>query len=217
MSDSRFDINSSVDRLMYVDGRGHLIGLPNRPGESSNATTGVPTDGLKGWAPGALFFNYKANPGTLYVNRGTYASSTWVLTPVSGDTLAALTVTALTATALTTPAYTNTGTETVAVGASTVALGTNFATAATLPAATAPHYPTTAADDTVGVAVHASDKVTGRRFFVGNGVSNKILKVYGPSGAVINGAAADAAFSSVSGKGVWMFCVSGSGNTWDAA
>jgi hypothetical protein len=213
MAISRFDIDSSVDRLMFVDGRGHLIGLPNRPGESSNTTTGVPTDGLKGWAPGALFFNYKANPGTLYVNRGTYASSTWVLTPVSGDTLAALTVTTLTSTTATITTLVDTK-ETAGVGASTAAAGNAVGNAGALPAGTAKIYPTTAADDTKGVVIDAADQVTGRVLLIGNGVSNKILKVYGPSGAVINGAAADAAFSSASGKGVIAACLSGSGNTW---
>jgi len=210
---SRFDIDAAVDRLMYVDGRGHLLGLPTQAA-SSNLTTGVPVNSIVGWAPGALFYNFKSNPGTLYVNTGTYLLSTWTQLPTSGSTIASLTVTALTATALTTPAYTNTGTETVAVGANTIALGTNSATAAALPAGTASVYPTTAADGTVGVIINAADKVTGRRIFIGNGVSNQILKVYGPTGAVINGAAADAAFSSVSGKGVWAVCLSGAGNTW---
>jgi len=47
---------------------------------------------------------------------------------------------------------------------------------------TASVYPTTAADDAVGVIIHANDKITGRTLFIGNGVSNKILKVYPPSG-----------------------------------
>jgi len=100
------------------------------------------------------------------------------------------------------------------VGASTAAAGSTVADATALPAGTASIYPTTGADDTKGVLLTASDKVTGRLLFIGNGVSNKILKVYGPSGAVINGAAADAAFSSASGKGVVICCLSGVGNTW---
>lgn len=100
------------------------------------------------------------------------------------------------------------------VGASTAGAGTTVADATALPAGTANVYPTTAADDTVGVKLTVSDQVTGRRVFIGNGVSNKILKVYGPSGAVINGGSADAAFSSASGKGVMMICLSGPGNTW---
>lgn len=108
----------------------------------------------------------------------------------------------------------NTGISTTSIGASTAALGTTVTDAAALPAGTANVYPTTAADDTVGVKFTASDQVTGRMVYVGNGVPNKILKVYGPSGAVINGASANAAFSSVSGKGVVAVCLSGAGNTW---
>lgn len=100
------------------------------------------------------------------------------------------------------------------IGASTAAAGTTTADAGVLPAATARIYPTSAADDTKGVRVNAADQVTGRTLWIGNGVSNKILKVYGPSGAAINGAAGDAAFSSVSGKGVIITCLSSGGNTW---
>lgn len=101
-----------------------------------------------------------------------------------------------------------------APGASTAAAGSTYSDAGALPAGTSDFYPTTAADDTKGVIINAADQVTGRRLFIGNGVSNKILKVYGPAGAVINGAAANTAFSSVSGKGVIIQCLSGSGNTW---
>jgi len=102
----------------------------------------------------------------------------------------------------------------VGIGASTAAAGSTYADAGALPAGTARVYPTTAADDTKGVIIDAADKVTGRTLFIGNGVSNKILKVYGPAGAVINGASANAAFSSAAGKGVIITCLSGSGNTW---
>lgn len=100
------------------------------------------------------------------------------------------------------------------IGASTIALGSTNADAAALPAGTASVYPTTAADDTVGVIVNAADKVTGRMLFIGNGVSNKVLKVYPVSGGTINGAAANAAFSSASGKGVVIMCLSSGDNTW---
>ena len=96
----------------------------------------------------------------------------------------------------------------------TAAAGTTTANAGALPAATATIYPTTAADGTKGVVIHTDDKVAGRMLFIGNGVSNRGLKVYPPSGGTINGAAADAAFSSVSGKGVLIVCLSVSGNTW---
>lgn len=100
------------------------------------------------------------------------------------------------------------------VGASTAAAGSTTLDAGVLPAGTAGVYPTTAADGTKGVRVHASDKVTGRMIWIGNGVSNQVLKVYAPSGGTINGAAADAAFSSVSGKGVMIYCLDATGNTW---
>lgn len=107
-----------------------------------------------------------------------------------------------------------TGPLTRGVGASTAAAGSTTSDAGVLPAATHGVYPTTAADGTKGVRIHADDKVTGRMLFIGNGVSNQVLKVYAPAGGAINGAAADAAFSSASGKGVLIVCLSSAGNTW---
>ncbi len=79
MAISRFDIGSGVDRLLKVDGQGHMIGLPTRPGTSSAATTGVPTDGIAGFATGALFLNFKGGVATaLYVNQGTNTSTNWL-------------------------------------------------------------------------------------------------------------------------------------------
>jgi hypothetical protein len=103
---------------------------------------------------------------------------------------------------------------TQAVGASTAAAGSTNADAGALPSATAYVYPTTAADGTKGVIISTADKVDGRVFFVGNGVSNQVLKIYPPSGGTINGAAANAAFSTASGKGALLVCLSASGNTW---
>jgi hypothetical protein len=100
------------------------------------------------------------------------------------------------------------------IGASTAAAGTTTTDAGVLPAGTATTYPTTAANGTTGVRINAADKVTGRMLFIGNGVSNQILKVYAPSGGTINGAAGDAAFSSVSGKGVVIQCLNSAANTW---
>lgn len=100
------------------------------------------------------------------------------------------------------------------IGASTAAAGSTTTDAGVLPAATATTYPTTASDGTKGVRVNVADKVLGRMLFIGNGVSNQIMKVYPPSGGTINGAGADVAFSSVSGKGVIMQCLSASSNTW---
>jgi hypothetical protein len=108
----------------------------------------------------------------------------------------------------------NLGKITIVPGTSTAAAGSTTADAGALPPPRARVYPTTAADDTKGVIVHSDDKVTGRVLMIGNGVSNKILKVYPPSGGTINGAAADVAFSSVSGKGVILVCLSSTSNTW---
>lgn len=99
------------------------------------------------------------------------------------------------------------------IGASTAAAGSTTTDAGVLPAATATTYPTTAADGTKGVRINAADKVTGRTLFIGNQVA-AILKVYPPSGGTINGASADVAFSSVSGKGVIIQCLSSGSNTW---
>ena len=103
---------------------------------------------------------------------------------------------------------------TITPGASTAAAGTAYTDAGALPAGTSSVYPTTAADDTKGVIISDSDKVTGRVLFIGNGVSNKILKVYPATGGTINGASANVAFSSASGKGVIAICLSSGSNTW---
>jgi hypothetical protein len=108
----------------------------------------------------------------------------------------------------------NNGVRNETAGASTAAAGSTTTDAGVLPAATHSVYPTTAADGTKGVRANASDKVTGRLILIGNGVANQILKVYAPSGGTINGGSADAAFVSVSGKGVILYCLSSAGNTW---
>lgn len=99
-------------------------------------------------------------------------------------------------------------------GISTAAAGTVTGDATVLPAGTGRTYPTTGADDIKGVRLDVADKITGRKVLIGNGVSNKILKVYPPTGGTINGAAADAAFSSVSGRGVFLQCLSSGANSW---
>lgn len=79
MATTRGDVQSGVDRDMFISGVGHMRGFPTRPGTSSTVTTGVPTDGIAGFAPGALFQNFKGGIGTLlYINRGTNTSATWV-------------------------------------------------------------------------------------------------------------------------------------------
>lgn len=100
------------------------------------------------------------------------------------------------------------------VGASSAAAGTTTTDATVLPAGTADVYPTTAADGTKGVRLHANELWTGRRIFIGNGVGNQILKVYPPTGGNINALGVDAAFSSASGKGVILICLSQGSNTW---
>ena len=78
MAVTRGDIQSGVDRDTFVVGVGHLRGFPTRPGFSSTAGSGVPTNGIGGFAPGALFFNFKGSVGSLlYVNTGTNISATW--------------------------------------------------------------------------------------------------------------------------------------------
>lgn len=102
-----------------------------------------------------------------------------------------------------------------AIGASTAAAGTVTGDATVLPAGTAEVYPTSAADGTKGVRLDASDNVTGRRLFVTN-TAAAILKIYPPTGGTINGGAANAAVSSVSGKGVILICIDGTAGTWAA-
>ncbi len=97
-------------------------------------------------------------------------------------------------------------------GVSTAAAGNDSTNYGALPAGTANLYPTTAADDTKGVGINAADNVTGREIRIANGVSNKILKVYPPTGGTINGAAANVAFSSASGKGVIIICTDSTAN-----
>ena len=99
MSISRLDLNSAEDRFLYVNGQGHMLGLPTKPGTSSAATTGVPTNSIQGFAPGAIFCNFKGAAGTaFYINVGTFASSQWVPSDLGGNGLATLTAaTSLTA------------------------------------------------------------------------------------------------------------------------
>lgn len=99
-------------------------------------------------------------------------------------------------------------------GASTAAAGTTTADAGVLPAGTSSVYPTTGADGTKGVRINIADKINGKMLFIGNGAAAATLKVYPPSGGTINGAAADAAFVSASGKGAVLVCLSSSANTW---
>lgn len=100
------------------------------------------------------------------------------------------------------------------IGASTSAAGSSTGDATALPAGTAAIYPTTAADDTTGVRIHASDKVSNRLILIGNGVVDKILKIYAPSGGTINGGSANTAYSTSAGRGAIVYCTSSGDNTW---
>jgi hypothetical protein len=78
MAVTRHDFQSGEDRAGFVPGIGFMYGFPTRSG-TSNATTGVPTNGVAGFAPGAIFQNWKGAVGSaLYVNVGTVSSATWV-------------------------------------------------------------------------------------------------------------------------------------------
>jgi len=101
-------------------------------------------------------------------------------------------------------------------GASTAAAGTTTTDAGVLPAATARLYPVTAADDTKGVRINVADLAEDRILFIANGVSNKILKIYPPTGGTINGASANSSWSTVSGGGGILVCTSVTSNTWYA-
>lgn len=78
MATSSLDIHSAVDRAMNYAGKGRLLGFPTSS-DTCSTTTGVPTNGKQGWAPGALWINFlSSGAGTcLYVNTGTFTSSTW--------------------------------------------------------------------------------------------------------------------------------------------
>lgn len=78
MAISRHDIQSPVDRDIVVAGQGSMRGWPTSPA-TSNSTTGVPTNGVAGFAKGALFHNFKGSVGSLlYINTGTVTSATWL-------------------------------------------------------------------------------------------------------------------------------------------
>lgn len=186
-----------------VGGAGALATVAGGAGGFTAASSGAAAAGAGGGVAitGAAGGNATAGTG----DGGAGGSIT--LTPGAGGTSAGGTAGAPGAIVLAGPV-------TQTVGGSTAAAGANSGNAGVLPAATGSVYPTTAADDTKGVRVNAADKVQGRTLLIGNGVSNKILNVYAPTGGTINGAAADAAFPSVSGKGVIIVCLSAAGNTW---
>ncbi len=78
MSNARHDYQSGEDKVGFMPGIGFMYGFPTRPGATSAATTGVPTNGVAGWGVGAIFQNFKGSIGSLiYVNTGSVTSCTW--------------------------------------------------------------------------------------------------------------------------------------------
>lgn len=86
MANSRDDVFDATGRRTFIAGEapvsglggGNMRGWPMNASDA-NLTTGVPTNGTKGWLPGAIFQNFRGSVGSiLYVNVGTVASSTWV-------------------------------------------------------------------------------------------------------------------------------------------
>ncbi len=193
----------TVDGLLIKDGDAVFV-------DSDKAIFGTGLDVTMAWDGTDFDVLGVADDQVIKVGNGTNSFDAWVYGNVATDYV----LWDASASLLSLAGVAKLGVANRSIGASTVAVGTNTGTAGALPAGTAPVYPTTAADDTVGVVIHASDKVTGRQIFIGNGVSNKILKVYPAAGGTINGAAADAAFSSVSGKGVIVVCLDSTANTW---
>lgn len=103
------------------------------------------------------------------------------------------------------------------IAVTTAAAGSTAADAGVLPSGRS-IYPVSGADDTKGVIIAQSDAWLGNQIHIANLVSNKILKVYPPTGGTINGAAANAAVSSPSGIGVHLICLAATatGGTWAA-
>lgn len=155
--------------------------------------------------------NGDADGGAMTVRAGNAeGSGTDGVMSLGATNTSAITI-AATSIPTTTPGPINHG-----IGASTAAAGSTAGDATTLPAATAPVYPTTAADDTKGVIIHADDKVTGRELYIGNGAGANILKIYPPSGGNINGLGANVAYSTTSGGSALIKCLSSGSNTWFA-
>lgn len=99
----------------------------------------------------------------------------------------------------------------------TAAAGSTAGDAAALPQA-GTVYPVSGADGTKGVILDIHDAWLGNRIYIANLVSNAVLKVYPPTGGTINGAAANAAVSTASGKGITLICLAATstGGTWSA-
>lgn len=88
MAVTRDDVQDPTGLRTYYAGRGFLRCWPGRL-NADYTGDGVPVDGLKGYAKGAIYQNFLATSAAtlLYVNSGTQTSSTWVsLTGGSGIT-----------------------------------------------------------------------------------------------------------------------------------
>lgn len=65
---ARTDIQDATGRLQYLPGKGQLHAWGS----------GVPTDGVQGFAPSCIYQNVDGTAGsTFYVNIGTFLSSNW--------------------------------------------------------------------------------------------------------------------------------------------
>lgn len=74
----RFDHQAADGIILRCPVRGILIATPEVVG-TCNLTTGVPTNGIAGYAPGCLWQNFLGTAGSvLYTNQGTVTSATWL-------------------------------------------------------------------------------------------------------------------------------------------
>lgn len=77
MGMNRRQIGTGEGRYDFNPGHGYMLGLPERASDC-NLTTGVPTNGVAGFAPAAIWQNWLGTIGSLiYVNSGTVTSTTW--------------------------------------------------------------------------------------------------------------------------------------------
>ena len=103
------------------------------------------------------------------------------------------------------------------IPASVAAAGTDSTNFTNLPTG-GDVYQVTGADGTKGVGILAADAFRGNIIIVGNLVANQILKIYPPAGGAINGASANAAYSTASGKGAIFVCITGGASSvWVAS
>lgn len=76
----RHDLQDATGRIEYLAGRGTIQAWG--PGVNTSGS-GVPTSGLPGYAPGCIWHDLVN--GDVYMNQGTFDSSTWVVIPYSGS------------------------------------------------------------------------------------------------------------------------------------